>query len=92
MWDAEAYSEIDQRVFATLHAMRDSRGSECLHRDRAYLAVSPHQPWIDIAALIDAFNQHLQTGSWLPSPHLGTPVLCGIWPSIVQRNRLLSTL
>ena len=37
--------------------MWDIRGGEGLRRDRSYLVVSNHQSWVDIPALVQAFNR-----------------------------------
>ncbi len=58
MWIAETWAEIDKLIFATLTpTVWDIRGGEGLRRDRSYLVVSNHQSWVDIPALVQAFNR-----------------------------------
>jgi len=58
MWVAETWAEIDKLIFATLTPTAwDIRGGEGLRRDRSYLVVSNHQSWVDIPALVQAFNR-----------------------------------
>ncbi|WP_252273476.1 acyltransferase [Pseudomonas subflava] len=58
MWVAETWAEIDKLIFATLTpTVWDIRGGERLRRDRSYLVVSNHQSWVDIPALVQAFNR-----------------------------------
>ena len=58
MWVAETWAEIDKLIFATLTpTVWDIRGGEGLRRDRSYLVVSNHQSWVDIPALVQAFNR-----------------------------------
>ncbi|WP_043308095.1 acyltransferase [Pseudomonas sp. ML96] len=58
MWVAETWAEIDKLIFATLTpTVWDIRGGEGLRGDRSYLVVSNHQSWVDIPALVQAFNR-----------------------------------
>jgi 1-acyl-sn-glycerol-3-phosphate acyltransferase len=58
MWVAETWAEIDKLIFALLTpTVWDIRGGEGLRRDRSYLVVSNHQSWVDIPALVQAFNR-----------------------------------
>ena len=58
MWVAETWAGIDKLIFATLTpTVWDIRGGEGLRRDRSYLVVSNHQSWVDIPALVQAFNR-----------------------------------
>ncbi|WP_373389403.1 acyltransferase [Pseudomonas alcaligenes] len=58
MWVAETWAEIDKLIFASLTpTIWDIRGGEGLRRDRSYLVVSNHQSWVDIPALVQAFNR-----------------------------------
>jgi len=58
MWVAETWAEIDKAIFALLTpTVWDIRGGEGLRRDRSYLVVSNHQSWVDIPALVQAFNR-----------------------------------
>ena len=58
MWVAETWAEIDKLIFATFTPTQwDIRGGEGLRRDRSYLVVSNHQSWVDIPALVQAFNR-----------------------------------
>ena len=55
---AETWAEIDKAIFALLTpTRRDIRGGEGLRRDTSYLVVSNHQSWVDIPALVQAFNR-----------------------------------
>src|SRR5690606_31230127 len=55
---AETWAEIDKAIFALLTPTRwDIRGGEGLRRDTSYLVVSNHQSWVDIPALVQAFNR-----------------------------------
>ncbi|MGA9664583.1 MAG: acyltransferase [Pseudomonas alloputida] len=59
MWVAETWSEIDKAIFALcIPTQWDIRGVENLRRDTSYLAVSNHQTWVDIPALIESLNRH----------------------------------
>ena len=58
MWVAEAWSEIDKAIFALcIPTQWDIRGVENLRKDTSYLAVSNHQTWVDIPALIESLNR-----------------------------------
>ena len=58
MWVAETWAEIDKLIFATFTpTLWDIRGGEGLRGDRSYLVVSNHQSWVDIPALVQAFNR-----------------------------------
>jgi 1-acyl-sn-glycerol-3-phosphate acyltransferase len=58
MWVAETWAEIDKLIFAWLvPTVWDIRGGAGLRRDRSYLVVSNHQSWVDIPALVQAFNR-----------------------------------
>ncbi|WP_394560396.1 acyltransferase [Aquipseudomonas alcaligenes] len=58
MWVAETWAEVDKLIFATLTpTVWDIRGGEGLRGDRSYLVVSNHQSWVDIPALVQAFNR-----------------------------------
>ncbi|MGR1220763.1 acyltransferase [Metapseudomonas otitidis] len=55
---AEAWAENCKRIFALLTPTRwDIRGGEGLRNDTSYLVVSNHQSWVDIPALVQAFNR-----------------------------------
>lgn len=58
MWVAETWAELDKLIFALLTpTVWDIRGGAGLRRDRSYLVVSNHQSWVDIPALVQAFNR-----------------------------------
>lgn len=58
MWVAETWSEIDKTIFALcIPTQWDIRGVENLRKDTSYLAVSNHQTWVDIPALIESLNR-----------------------------------
>jgi len=58
MWVAETWSEIDKAIFALcIPTNWDIRGVENLRKDTSYLAVSNHQTWVDIPALIESLNR-----------------------------------
>lgn len=58
MWVAETWAEVDKLIFAALiPTVWDIRGAEGLRRDRSYLVISNHQSWVDIPALVQAFNR-----------------------------------
>ncbi|AGZ37495.1 acyltransferase [Pseudomonas sp. SWI6] len=58
MWIAETWSEIDKMIFALcIPTQWDIRGIEKLRQDTSYLAVSNHQTWVDIPALIESLNR-----------------------------------
>src|SRR5690606_29419652 len=58
MWIAETWAEFDKRIFAWLTPTQwDIRGQADLRRDTSYLVISNHQSWVDIPALVQAFNR-----------------------------------
>jgi 1-acyl-sn-glycerol-3-phosphate acyltransferase len=58
MWIAETWAEIDKLIFALMTpTVWDIRGASELRRDTSYLVVSNHQSWVDIPALVQAFNR-----------------------------------
>ncbi|MBR7522226.1 acyltransferase [Pseudomonas juntendi] len=58
MWVAETWSEIDKAIFALcIPTQWDIRGVDNLRKDTSYLAVSNHQSWVDIPALIESLNR-----------------------------------
>ncbi|MDE3736484.1 MULTISPECIES: acyltransferase [Pseudomonas] len=58
MWVAEAWAENCKRIFALLTPTRwEIRGGEGLRNDTSYLVISNHQSWVDIPALVQAFNR-----------------------------------
>ncbi len=58
MWIAETWAEIDKWIFATFTpTVWDIRGGDELRRDTSYLVISNHQSWVDIPALVQAFNR-----------------------------------
>ncbi|MBI6918685.1 acyltransferase [Pseudomonas monteilii] len=58
MWVAETWSEIDKAIFTVcIPTQWDIRGVENLRKDTSYLAVSNHQTWVDIPALIESLNR-----------------------------------
>ncbi|MCY1273180.1 putative acyltransferase YihG [compost metagenome] len=58
MWVAETWAEICKAIFALLTPTRwDIRGAGNLRGDTSYLVVSNHQSWVDIPALVQAFNR-----------------------------------
>ncbi|AJD48905.1 acyltransferase [Isoalcanivorax pacificus W11-5] len=58
MWIAETWAEICKLIFALFTPVRwDIRGGDTLRRDTSYLVVSNHQSWVDIPALVQAFNR-----------------------------------
>ena len=58
MWCAETWAEVDKFIFARCIPTRwDIRGAEHLRQDNSYLVVCNHQSWVDIPALIQAFNR-----------------------------------
>ncbi|WEL55905.1 acyltransferase [Pseudomonas kermanshahensis] len=58
MWVAETWSEIDKAIFALcIPTQWDIRGVDRLRKDTSYLAVSNHQTWVDIPALIESLNR-----------------------------------
>ena len=58
MWVAEFWAENCKRLFALLTPTHwDIRGNAELRRDTSYLVISNHQSWVDIPALVQAFNR-----------------------------------
>lgn len=58
MWVAEFWAENCKRIFALFTPTHwDIRGHAELRRDRSYLVISNHQSWVDIPALVQAFNR-----------------------------------
>ncbi|MNF55368.1 putative acyltransferase YihG [compost metagenome] len=58
MWIAEAWAENCKRVFAVFTPTRwEIHGGEGLRKDTSYLVISNHQSWVDIPALVQAFNR-----------------------------------
>ncbi|NMY51284.1 acyltransferase [Pseudomonas sp. WS 5011] len=58
MWVAETWAEINKLIFAALLPVRwDIRGSAYLRPSTSYLVISNHQSWVDIPALVQAFNR-----------------------------------
>ncbi|MBD3645654.1 acyltransferase [Alcanivorax sp.] len=55
---AETWAEICKGIFALMTPTQwDIRGVEDLRSDTSYLVVSNHQSWVDIPALVQAFNR-----------------------------------
>ncbi|MFW3897964.1 acyltransferase [Pseudomonas putida] len=60
MWFAETWAEIDKLIFALcIPTVWDVRGNSNLRLDTSYLAVSNHQTWVDIPALIQVLNRKI---------------------------------
>jgi 1-acyl-sn-glycerol-3-phosphate acyltransferase len=58
MWVAESWAEINKLIFAALLPTQwDIRGNAELRPSTSYLVISNHQSWVDIPALIQAFNR-----------------------------------
>ncbi|CAG8869560.1 putative acyltransferase YihG [Pseudomonas fluorescens] len=58
MWIAESWAEVDKLIFALcIPTQWDIRGADNLRKDTSYLAVSNHQTWVDIPALIESLNR-----------------------------------
>ena len=58
MWVAEFWAENCKRIFALLTPTHwDIRGNAELRNDCSYLVISNHQSWVDIPALVQAFNR-----------------------------------
>ena len=58
MWVAETWAEIDKAIFALCTPTHwDIRGGGELRMDTSYLVISNHQSWVDIPALVQAFNR-----------------------------------
>lgn len=55
---AESWAEINKLIFAALLPTQwDIRGNAELRQSTSYLVISNHQSWVDIPALIQAFNR-----------------------------------
>ena len=55
---AETWAEICKAIFALMTPTQwEIRGVEDLRGDTSYLVISNHQSWVDIPALIQAFNR-----------------------------------
>ena len=55
---AETWAELNKLIFAALlPTVWDIRGAGELRRDTSYLVISNHQSWVDIPALVQAFNR-----------------------------------
>lgn len=60
MWVAQTWAAIDRLIFAWCIPTRwDIRGVEKLRLDTSYLAVSNHQSWVDIPALMESLNRRV---------------------------------
>ncbi|MBS7664287.1 acyltransferase [Pseudomonas lalucatii] len=58
MWVAETWAELNKLIFARLlPTVWDIRGGGALRQDTSYLVISNHQSWVDIPALVQAFNR-----------------------------------
>ncbi|WP_111657118.1 acyltransferase [Isoalcanivorax indicus] len=58
MWIAETWAELCKATFALLTPTHwDIRCDVPLRQDTSYLVVSNHQSWVDIPALVQAFNR-----------------------------------
>jgi 1-acyl-sn-glycerol-3-phosphate acyltransferase len=58
MWIAETWAEINKLIFATFLPVKwDIRGNADLRQSTSYLVISNHQSWVDIPALVQAFNR-----------------------------------
>ena len=58
MFIAESWAENCKLIFAAMTPTRwDIRGGEQLRQDTSYLIISNHQSWVDIPALVQAFNR-----------------------------------
>ena len=58
MWVAETWAELNKLIFAgLLPTVWDIRGGAELRQDTSYLVISNHQSWVDIPALVQAFNR-----------------------------------
>lgn len=58
MWIAESWAEINKGIFhLMLPTVWDIRCDEPLHGDHSYLVICNHQSWVDIPALVQAFNR-----------------------------------
>jgi 1-acyl-sn-glycerol-3-phosphate acyltransferase len=81
MWIAETWAEIDKMIFACLTATQwDIRGMDQLQRSASYLVVSNHQSWVDIPALIQAFNRKIPYFKFfLKKELIWVPLLGFVW-------------
>ena len=58
MWIAETWAEGNKAIFALLTPTRwDIRCDANLSQQHSYLVISNHQSWVDIPALVKAFNR-----------------------------------
>ena len=58
MWIAETWAEVNKAIFhALLPTVWDVRCDVTLVHDQSYLVISNHQSWVDIPALVNAFNR-----------------------------------
>ncbi|UAW98815.1 acyltransferase [Halopseudomonas nanhaiensis] len=58
MWIAEVWAESVKRVFALMTPTIWEIHSDCpLDHQHSYLVISNHQSWVDIPALVQAFNR-----------------------------------
>lgn len=58
MWIAETWAESVKRVFALTTPTVWEIHSDCpLDHQHSYLIISNHQSWVDIPALVQAFNR-----------------------------------
>ncbi|WP_136474140.1 acyltransferase [Pseudomonas sp. DG56-2] len=60
MWIAETWAEIDKLIFRVCIPTKwEVRGADGLRLDTSYLAISNHQSWVDIPALIQVLNRRI---------------------------------
>lgn len=58
MWIAETWAEVNKAIFRLMiPTVWDIRCDAPLDPNQSYLVVSNHQSWVDIAALVQAFNR-----------------------------------
>lgn len=58
MWIAETWAELNKQIFALMTPTRwDIRCDTPLESNHSYLVISNHQSWVDIPALVQAFNR-----------------------------------
>jgi len=58
MWIAETWAEVNKSIFHLLLPTKwDVRCDTPLKADQSYLVISNHQSWVDIPALVNAFNR-----------------------------------
>ncbi|MFA5677372.1 MAG: acyltransferase [Pseudomonas sp.] len=58
MWIAETWAEVNKVIFRLmLPTVWDIRCDTPLYSDHSYLVISNHQSWVDIPALVQAFNR-----------------------------------